>query len=305
MLPSIKLLAPTLLAVGTGLLLGAAPAQADSLETPFLGADNLAAGGGWQAWSAAQPNGRYTLTVRAPDGTVSTPAVDDFGFPVDPAIGTRGGADGINTNASRRLSAVYSRCEGTVSPRACDVHALDLTTMEETKVDALATEKHSETVPSLNFGQWVFVRRGGKGHGTFAYSESREKITRLSPTMARETAIAARVAFTYNTSRGFGVQVRQASGKGGPLIAASRLEDQPLSPSITRYRVGWMVPEETITRVFQSERFAGSGCPCKLTSGEASRTLPGRIAAASGNRSALYDRYLDGRGIERIDPRLR
>lgn len=298
-------LTPTLLALGAGLLLGAEPAQADSLETPFLGADNLAAGGGWQAWSAAQPDGRYRLTLRSPDGSVSTPAIDAFGAPVDPAIGTRGGADGINTNASRRLSAVYSRCSGTSRLSGCDVYALDLTTMEETEVGRLASETYSETVPSLNFGQWAFVRRGGTGRGTFAYSESRNKVTRLSRTMARETAIAARVAFTYNTRRGFGVQIRQASGKGGPLIAASRLDDQPLSPSITRYRVGWLVPEETVTRVFQSERFAGSGCPCELTASEADRTLPGRVSSGSGDRSALYDRYVDARGIERVSPRLK
>lgn len=292
-------------ALVAGLLLGAAPAHADSLETPFLGADDLAAAGGWQAWSAAQPDGRYRLTLRSPDGTVSTPSIAAFGAPVDPAIGTRGGADGINTNASRRLSAAYSRCSGSSRLSGCDVYALDLTTMQETKVEALATEKYSETAPSLNFGQWAFVRRGGSGRGTFAYSESRDRVTRLSPTMARETAIAARVAFTYNTSRGFGVQIRQASGKGGPLIAASRLDDQPLSPSVTRYRVGWLIPQEKLTRVFQSERFAGSGCPCELTSGEASRTLPGRISSGSGDGSALYNRYVDARGIERVAPRLK
>ncbi len=92
------------LVLAAGLALSAAPAQADSLETPFLGADNLAAAGGWQAWSAAQPDGRYRLTVRGPDGTVSTPVIDAFGAPVDPAIGT-----GVVRTASTRTPRAASR----------------------------------------------------------------------------------------------------------------------------------------------------------------------------------------------------
>lgn len=114
-------LSSTVLALGAGLLLAAAPAQADSLETPVARAANLASAAGWQAWSAAQPDGTYRLQLRRPDGIVLTTAIRAFGAPVDPAIGTLGGGDGINTPASRRLSAVYSRCAGRSALAGCDI----------------------------------------------------------------------------------------------------------------------------------------------------------------------------------------
>ena len=309
---------PSLLALGiTALALGAVPAaQADRLETPVAGGANLASAAGWQAWSAEQPDGTHRLRLRRPDGTVITPAIAAFGAPVDPAIGTRGGADGVNTPASRRLSAVYSRCAGPSSLSGCDVHALDLTTLDEARVRALATRAYSETAPSLNLGNWSVVRRGGGPRpGVYAYSERRARLLRLSPTLARETATSqSRAAFSYRSlprgsdrsaGSGFGVQIRQSSGEGRPLVAASRLDRLPVSLQLTRYRAGWLVPRPGATRVFTTLRFAGSGGPFTLTVREAPRTLPAGVLSAAGDASTLFTRYLDAAGIQRIDPAIR
>lgn len=296
-----------ILAVGTGLLLTFAPAaRADSLETPVSQGANFASAAGWQAWSAAQPDGSHRLQLRRPDGAVVTPEIPAFGAPVDPAIGTRGGADGINTPASRRLSAVYSRCAGSSALAGCDVYALNLTTLAEERIPALASRTYSETVPTLTFGNYSFVRRGGGTRkGTYAYSE-RGGLKRLSPTLARETATSiSRMAFTYNSSRGFGVQIRRSSGDGEALVAAARLERQPLSPGITRYRAGWLIAGDDATRVFQTRRFAGSGGPFSLTVTEAPRTLPPGVRSAAGDASTLFSRYLDATGVQRIDPAIR
>ena len=299
---------PTIAALAAGLGLAAAPvARADRLETPVEAGANLAAAAGWQAWSTETAPGTHRLQLRRPDGSVTTPEIPAFGAPVDPAIGTRGGADAINTPASRRLSAVYSRCAGDSALAGCDVFALDLTTLTEEKVAALATKAYSETVPSLTFGNWSLVRRGGgPAKGTYAYSERSGRLRRLSPTLARETATSvSRMAFTYNSSRGFGLQIRQSSGDGRPLVAAARLQLEPRSPQLTRYRAGWLLPGDGVTRVFQTRRFAGSGGPFTLRVDEAPRTLPAGVRSAAGDSSTLFERYLDEEGVQRIDPAIR
>jgi hypothetical protein len=296
---------PTLITLAASLLIAAAPAGADSLETPVAQGANLASSAGWQAWSTTLAHDTHRLQLRRPDGTVITPPIPSFRVPVDAAIGTRGGDDGINTPASRRLSAVYSRCAGS-SVKGCDVYALDLTTLREEKVAALASKAYSETAPSVTFGNYSFVRRGsGALRGTYAYSE-RGGLKRLSPMLALETATSiSRMAFTYNSAKGFGVQIHQASGKGRPLVAASGLDTAPISPQITRYRAGWLIPGDDATRVFQTRRFAGSGGPFALKVEEAPRTLPAGVRSASGDASTLFERYLGADGVQRIDPGIR
>ena len=113
------------------------------------------------------------------------------------------------------------------------------------------------------------------------------------------------MAFTYRTAKGFGVQIRQPSGKGRPLVAAAGLDTAPISPQITRYRAGWLIAGDDATHVFQTRRFAGSGGPFTLTVEEAPRTLPAGVRSASGDASTLFDRYLDANGVQRIDPAIR
>ena len=301
---------PGLLALGvTALALGAAPAaQADTLETPVAGGANLASAAGWQAWSAERADGTHRLRLRRPDGAVITPAIPAFGAPVDPAIGTRGGGDGINTPASRRLSAVYSRCAGPSSLSGCDVHALNLTTLKEARVPALATRAYSETAPSLNLGNWSVVRRGGGPRpGVYGFRERSGALRRLTSTLARETATSqSRVLFSYRTSRGFGVQLRRSSGDGPVRIAASGLDRLPVSLQLTRYRAGWLLPRPDATRAFLTARFVGSeGRQYPLGVHEASRTLPAGVLSAAGDSSRQFTHYLDADGIQRIDPAVR
>src|SRR5688500_13127870 len=101
MRPRILMLAIT--AAVLGVL--APAASADTLVQAAPGARNLAAGGGWLPWASPATNGRWRLTLRAPDGTVSTPAIADFGAAPDPSIGSD--AFGIG---NRRLLVLYSRC---------------------------------------------------------------------------------------------------------------------------------------------------------------------------------------------------
>ena len=297
-------------AAGAGALLAAAlpaAAHADRLETAAPGAANLATGGGFQAWSAPQADGTHRLTIRRPDGVVLTPDIPAFGAPVDPSIGTTlaRGARG-NSAADRGLSAVYSRCEGASVSENCDVFRFDLFGQEESRVEALATPGASETAPSVNLGTWAFARRGGARPGTYSYTTLGKRLRRLTPTLALETAVSpTRVAFTFRTSRGGGVQVRRASGEGRPLQAASGLATTPRSVQVTRYRAGWLVPEAGATRVFQTRRFAGSGGPFRLAVDEAPRTLPAGVTSAVGGTSALFLRYLDGEGVKTMDPAIR
>jgi hypothetical protein len=296
--------------LGAGALLGAAlpaAAHADRLETAAPGAANLASGGGFQAWSAPQPDGTHRLTVRRPDGTVLTPDIPAFGAPVDPSIGTTlaMGAQG-NSLADRGLSAVYARCEGDSATRDCDVFRYDLSREEESRVAALATPGASETAPSVNLGTWAFARRGGRRPGTYTYSARRDRLRRLTATVALETAVSpTRIAFTYRSSRGGGVQIRRASGEGRALVAAAGLQTTPVSVQVTRYRAGWLVPGADATRVFQTRRFAGSGGPHPLLVAEAPRTLPAGVTSATGDTSTLFRRYADAQGIQVIDPPIR
>src|SRR3954451_8371635 len=86
-----------------GLLTVALAPAAMAQTTPYATApaiSGVAAAGGWTAWSAQGPAG-WQLTLRAPDGTITTPAVAARKIPFDAALGT--GAGGAITLA-------YSAC---------------------------------------------------------------------------------------------------------------------------------------------------------------------------------------------------
>jgi hypothetical protein len=301
---------PGLAAVlAAGALLGAAvpaAARADALETAAPGAANLATSAGYQAWSAPQADGTHRLTIRRPDGSVLTPDIPAFGAPVDPALGTTlATRPAGNDLAGRSFSAVYARCEGSSTTEGCDIHRYDIFRDVEERVERLATRAYSETAPSVNFGGWAVVRRGGARPGTYSYSSFSDRLRRLTSTVALETAAsAARLAFTYRSSRGYGVQVRNAAGTR-VLVPAAGLRDAPRSVQVTRYRVGWLLPGADATRVFQTRRFAGSGGPFPLEVVEAPRTLPAGVTAAAGDASFLFRRYVDAEGVKTIDPSIR
>ena len=291
---TVALLAATLLATG------ATAAGADTLVTAAPGARNLTANGGYQAWAAPAAGGRWRLTVRAPDGSVTTPPVADFGAPPRPQIGsTQFAASG------RRLLAVYSRCQGASATAGCDVYAYDLAAGTEQKVPQLASKSYSETAPSIELGRLAFVRRGGGPRpGLYAHTlGSGTSPRRLTTRLARETANnGSRVAFTYNSSNGGGVAVRRLSGQGEVLVPVSRQPVVPRSPLLTRYNAAWLLQDG---RVQATDRFAGSGGPFELRVRNANRALPpttNSIALRSDRTSAPY--YLDAEGVKTAAPAL-
>jgi hypothetical protein len=282
------------------LAVSAPAASADDLVTAAPGARNLTANGGYLVWAQPAPAGRWRLTVRAPNGTVSTPAIADFGAPPAAQIGSTGFAI-----AGRRLLAVYSRCQGASATAGCDVYAYDLRAGTEERIAALASRTYSETAPSLELGRFAFVRRGGGPRpGLYVHTlGSGSSPRRLTTRLARETATnGSRVAFTYNSSRGGGVAVRRLSGEGEVLVPVSRQPTVPVSPLLTRYNAAWLLPAG---RVQATDRFAGSGGPFELRVRNANRALPpttNSIALRNDRTSAPY--YLDAEGVKAAAPAL-
>lgn len=282
-------------------LAGAAPAaSADTLVSSAPGARNLDSGGGWLAWAAPAGAGRWKLTLRAPDGTLTTPAITDFRAAPDPSIGSDRFAF-----AGRRLLVVYSRCAGTSPLAGCDVYALDVGTGREERVATLATAAYSETAPSIESGRMAFVRRGaGPRPGVYAHTlGSSRPPRRLSRALARETATnASRVAYAFASSRGGGIAIRRLSGRGVALIPASRLRVVPRSVLLTRYNAAWLLAGG---RVQSTARFAGSGGPFTLRVLDAARALPATtdsLGLRDGNATAPY--YLDAEGVKAAEPVL-
>jgi len=280
-------------------LVPAAPAAADTLETPAPGARNLAAAGGWQAWAAPTVTGRWRLMLQAPDGSVSAPAIADFGAAPDPAIGSdRRAFDG------RRLLVVYSRCAGDSALAGCDVFSFQLNgSAGEERVARLASETYSETAPALALGRFSFVRRGGGPRkGVYVWSVgSAARPVRISAVLARETATnGGRVAYAYNSSRGGGLVIRRPGVPGGVLQPAARQELVPSSLGLDRYRATWLVG----ARPLQTARFAGSGGPYPLRVLPADRALPPGTTSVvtSGNR---ITRALTSQGVTTLVPALR
>jgi hypothetical protein len=288
---SVPLLAAALLATTAG------AAGADTLVTPAPGARNLTANGGYLVW-AAPAGARWRLIVRAPNGAVTTPAIADFGAPPRAQIGSTGFAI-----AGRRLLAVYSRCQGASATAGCDVYAYDLRAGTEERIAALSSRTYSETAPSIELGRLAFVRRGGGPKPGLYYATLGGKAAprRLSSTLARETATnGTRVAYTYNSSRGGGLAVRQLSGDGSPLVPVSRRPVVPRSPLLTRYNAAWLLEGG---HAQATKRFAGSGGPFKLAVVEANRALPATtdsLGLKSDRTSAPY--YLDAEGVKVAAP---
>jgi hypothetical protein len=289
------------LALATALVaVSASAASADSLVVAAPGARNLTANGGYLVWAQPAAGGRWRLTVRAPDGAVTTPAIADFGAPPAAQIGSTGYAI-----AGRRLLAVYSRCQGVSAIAGCDVYAYDLRAGTEERIAALSSRTYSETAPSLELGRLAFVRRGGGPRpGLYDASLGSTKAPRrLTSTLARETATnGTRVAYTYNSSRGGGLAVRHMSGDDGVLVPVSREAVVPRSPLLTRYNAAWLLQDG---RVQATKRFAGSGGPFDLHVVAANRTLPpttNSLALNQDRTSAPY--YLDAEGVKLAAPPL-
>src|SRR4051794_27780054 len=234
-----------------------AAASADTLITAAPGAKKLASGGGWFAWSAPNEDTGWHLVLRAPDGTVSTPQIDDFTGPVQVSIGSTAFA------AGRSIVALYSRPSGGDQ----DIYELDLRTGRESRISPISSASYDETAPSMKYGRMSFVRSGGRHDGVYAWTGGSKPSRRLSSYEPSETFVTeSRV--TYPASNR--VIVRRLSGDGRALQFAS--PSRPRSVTATRYRTAWLTSDG---RVFQTPRYAGSGGPYNVTDAFAGdRALP-------------------------------
>jgi hypothetical protein len=278
----------TLTAATCAAALAPAVAQADSLIVPITGARNLAAGGGWRAWAAPKPNGRWQLVTHAPDGTMATAeSIRDFGAPPDPSIGST--AFGV---AEKRVVAVYSRCRGASATRGCDVYQYDLASHTERKLTRISTASASETAPSIASGIYAFARRGGSRPGT--YTATRTRVRRVDSRVARETAVtASRVAYRLGDS----IVMSQVDGNRRRTLVTGL---PVFSVVITRYRVGWLQRSGHRTLALMTDRINPSS---RVTIRRGTHDLPASTQSAVTDDSRIVE-YLGKTGIKRASPPL-
>lgn len=264
-----------LIAAAAALALPAA-ASADTLVTSAPGAQNLASGGGYLAWSAPASDGGFQLAVRAPDGTVSVPDVAKSQTALDPAIGSGG------RSLDRHLVVVYSR-DG-------DIYQYDLVTGVEGKVGGASSPSYKETSPSITYGTVSFVRTGGKNNGIFVRStKGTRKISSYRPS---ELAFnGTRVAYPHGEK----VIVRRVSGEGRP--STIRAKGGAFSLILTRYSVTFLTEGG---HAFQSPRFGGSSRVDRVdTAREANEQLPASTNSIANGRS-FVSYYADDEGVKRL-----
>ena len=280
--PSIAL---GLAALGAAFALPPSAAHADVLLAPAPGATNLAAAGGWMAWAAPAGDTGWQLVVRAPDGTLSTP-VAGFASPPAPSIGS-GGFD----ERPRPIYAAYTRPDATGDDT--DVWRLDLRTGREARLPSAATDRFRESAPSLQYGTFTFVRRGGPREGVFLRRRN-GRLRRVSGDTPATTAFnGSRVAY----AKGRSVVVHRVSGIGRPIV--QRTPGVPRSVQLLRYRAAWLLGGG---RVFQTGPFGGSGTTYPAgNADEGQRPLPlsTRSVAFEGARLRLF---VDDEGVKRAVP---
>jgi len=141
------------------LLAFAAPAQAQDvarLDRP----SPISAHAGWLAWSTRGADGLFHLTLRDPQGVVTTPAIAGRATSFDIDLGP--GPDG--------LVATYSRCREEVQSAGsylpadydegsgCDVWLLDVATGAERRPIGVSTGTADETWPTVWRDTIAFVR---------------------------------------------------------------------------------------------------------------------------------------------------
>jgi hypothetical protein len=282
-------IATLLLAAATSAgVLAPAVARADSLIIPVEGARNLAAGGGWRAWAAPKPNGRWQLVTYTPDGTMAAAeGIKDFGAPPDPSIGST--AFGV---ADKRVVAVYSRCRGASTTSGCDIYQYDLAAHSERKLTRISSASASETAPSIASGIYAFARRGGSRPGTYTATPTR--IRRIDTRVARETAVSqSRIAYRP----GDAIVMSQLDGNRRRTLVTGL---PVFSVVITRYRVGWLQRIGHRTLALMTDRINPSG---SITIRRGTHDLPASTQSAVADDSRIVE-HLGKTGIKRADPPL-
>ena len=119
---------------------------------------------------------------------------------------------------------------------------------------------------------------------------------RVAPTLARETRVnEANVAYTYNSSRGFGVYTRRLSDGVGEVVVAGQ-DVEPRSLIFTRYRAGWLQGNVA----YLTSRIRNAGAPTVI---RGSRDLPASTNAVADDGGTIVI-YLDAEGVKTISPRI-
>ena len=122
-------------------LLVAAPARADEPIAELAADAPIAAYGGWAAWSTEGGDGRYRLSLRAPDGTVSTARIAPQRTPFDVALGP---------DVDARVNVVYVR-DG-------DVRRYVVSTRRDEALPSVSSPRYAEGSPAI-YGQAVAFTR--------------------------------------------------------------------------------------------------------------------------------------------------
>lgn len=253
-------------------------ASADTLVTAAQGAQNLASGGGYLAWSAPAADGNgFQLTLRAPDGTVSTPDIPRSQAALDPAIGS-----GAISATNRPLLVLYAR-DG-------DIYSYDVRAGTESKVTGASSAAYTEASPGISYGRVTFVRTGGSSNGIFVRDKARtRKISSARPSQL--VFNGSRVAYPDGRK----VIIRNVSGRGRPSTV--RTDSRPRGLEMTRYTLTFLGSEG---RVLQTPRFGGSsGVQRVSTANEANERLSTSIDSIAHSGTFLRW-YLDDEGLKRI-----
>lgn len=258
-----------------------AAASADSVVAPATGATNLASGGGYLAWLEPGPTAGRRLVVRAPDGTIWRPDIPAFASPPQLSIGSAGGV----SPDDRRLSVVFSR-DG-------DIHRYDLRTRQESEVGPISS-RYRETAAITQYGAFVFVRASGRRPGIYFWRPGRaaRRVSSDVPTLVASNG--TRVAYAV----GRRVMLRRLSGDGARVTFTSPASIRSIT--LTRYRVSWLAGGG---RVFQSDRFGGSGQRNTTVATQATRQLP-ETAQSIATDGSRVTHYVDGPGVMQISPPL-
>lgn len=276
-MPRRALLPLTLLALAAGPAL----ARADVPLAPAPGGVNLSAGAGWAAWAEPQEDTGWQLVVRAPDGTVSRPAVPGFAGPPEVSVGAGHGRPAP-------ALAVYSRPYHGQQ----DLYALDLASGKEHRILGVSSRGADETLPSISGGHLAFVRPNGPRPGVWTWN-GRRSANRVSPVVAIQTAInISRVAYATPTA----VVVRKQAGDGGMSILRART--RPRSLVLSLYRASWLERDGVVAQSARVSVAAGT-----TTVRRTRRPLPPATQSI-----AIEDRDVSLRlgpdGLQRISPRL-
>jgi hypothetical protein len=141
---------------GTPVILDAAPGCGPPLDaaSPLdCEPPQLAAYGGWLAWSHAAADGSFQLMLRSPAGVVSPAPVPSRRAPFDVQLGPSG----------RGVLAVYSRCSNPLSDLGCSLYELALGAPGATERALRPPGGGSLHEPAIWNGRLVFLRRRPSG----------------------------------------------------------------------------------------------------------------------------------------------